>query len=59
MDSEEIIIRYYSKPIPVMVDPEKDHPSYERDMLLGWVCQGRCKRPVLQKFPNAEIVAKS
>lgn len=58
MASEEIIIRYYSTPIPVMVDPGKGHPSYERDMLLGWVCQGRGKRPILQKFSNAEIVAK-
>lgn len=58
MASEEIIIRYYSKPILVMVDPGKGHPSYERDMLLGWVCQGKCRKPVLQKFPNAEIVAK-
>lgn len=59
MNSEEIIIRYYSKPIPVKVDPGEHHPNYERDLLLGWVCQGSSRRPVLQKFPNAKIVAKA
>lgn len=59
MDPEEIIIRYYSEPIPVMVDPGKHHPRYEPDFLLGWICQGRCKTPVLQKFSSGEIVAKA
>ena len=59
MDSEEITIRYYSKPIPVMVDPGKHHSRYERDLLLGWICQGECKSPVLQKFSSGEIVAKA
>lgn len=59
MDADEIIIRYYIEPISVMVDPGKNHPKYERDLLLGWICQGGCRSPVLQKFPNAEIVAKN
>lgn len=58
MKHDEIIIRYYSKPIPVMVDPGKSHPCYERDLLLGWIYQGKTRNPVLKKFPNAEIVAK-
>lgn len=59
MEPDEIIIRYYRKPIRVMVDPGKNHPRYERDWLLGWICQGEAKSPVLKNFPNAEIVAKS
>lgn len=58
MDSEEMIIRYHIKPIPVMVDPGKHHPRYERDLLLGWICEGHCKRPILRKFLKAKIVAK-
>lgn len=58
MDSEEIIIHYFKKPIPVMVDPGKDHPCYERDVLLGWICQGDYKTPVLKNFPDAEIKSK-
>lgn len=58
MDSDEIVIRYYSKPIPVMVDPGKSHQHYERDLLLGWICQGESRKPVLKKFPKAELVAK-
>ncbi|QUY45986.1 hypothetical protein [Acaryochloris marina] len=59
MEQDEIIIRYYRKPIRVMVDPGKNHPRYESDLLFGWICQGKARRPVLQKFPDAEIVAKS
>ncbi|WP_299405404.1 hypothetical protein [Acaryochloris sp. IP29b_bin.148] len=58
MESDEIIIRYYCPPKPVMVDPGKSHPCYERDLLLGWICQGESKKPVLKEFPDAEIVAK-
>ncbi len=58
MEQNEIFIRYYSKPIPVMVDPGRSHPCYERDLLLGWIYQGKTRNPVLKKFPNAEIVAK-
>ncbi|WP_261892375.1 hypothetical protein [Acaryochloris marina] len=59
MDSEEITICYYSEPIPVMVDPGKHHPRYEPDLLLGWICEGSCKRPVLQEFSSGRIVAKA
>lgn len=59
MERDEIIIRYYRKPMRVMVDPGKNHPRYERDVLLGWICQGGCRSPVLQKFSKAEIVAKA
>ncbi|KAI9129359.1 hypothetical protein ON05_035130 (plasmid) [Acaryochloris sp. CCMEE 5410] len=59
MESDEIIIRYYCPPMPVMVDPGMSHSSYEPDILLGWICQGEHRWPVLQKFPDAEIVAKS
>ncbi|ABW33314.1 hypothetical protein [Acaryochloris marina] len=58
MESDEIIIRYYHQPKPVMVDPGKSHPCYEPDLLLGWICKGDSKKPVLKKFPDAEIVAK-
>ena len=57
--SEEIIIRYYRKPIHVMVGPGKRHPRHEHDLLLGWVCEGKGRRPILKSFPNAEIVAKA
>lgn len=59
MGSEEIIIRYYRKPLPVMVDPGKNHPQHEPDLLLGWICQGKDRSPVLKSFPNAVIVAKT
>ena len=59
MERDEIIIRYYLKPIPVMVDPGKHRPRHERDLLLGWVCEGKGRRPILKSFPNAEIVAKA
>ncbi|MGR3279315.1 hypothetical protein ACSYAD_30070 [Acaryochloris marina NIES-2412] len=59
METEEIIIRYYRKPIPVMVDPGQNHRRHEHDLLLGWICQGNDRSPVLKNFPNAEIVAKA
>ncbi|WP_041661564.1 hypothetical protein [Acaryochloris marina] len=58
MERVEIIIRYYRKPIRVMVDPGKNHPRYERDWLLGWICQGESRTPVLKKYPDAKIVSK-
>lgn len=58
MEHDEIIIRYYLKPIRVMVDPGKNHPRHERDLLLGWIHQGGRKSPVLKSFPNAKIMAK-
>ncbi|BDM83105.1 hypothetical protein AM10699_59660 (plasmid) [Acaryochloris marina MBIC10699] len=58
MESDEIIIRCYCPPKPVMVDPGRSHPCYEPDLLLGWICQGESKKPVLKKFPDVEIVAK-
>ncbi|QUY44810.1 hypothetical protein [Acaryochloris marina] len=58
MEAEEIIIRYYGKPIPVMVDPGKNHPRHERDLLLGWIDKEGHKSPVLKSFPNAKIMAK-
>ncbi|MGR3279631.1 hypothetical protein ACSYAD_31700 [Acaryochloris marina NIES-2412] len=58
MESDEIIIRYYRQPIPVMVDPGQNHRRHERDLLLGWIYQGGHKSPVLNSFPNARIVAK-
>ena len=58
MESGEIIIRYYRKPIPVMVDPGNNHPQHEHDLLLGWIHQGGHNSPVLKSFPPAKIVAK-
>lgn len=58
MESDEIIIRCYRKPIPVMVDPGGNHPQHERDLLLGWICQGENRSPILQNFPDTRIVAK-
>lgn len=59
MESDEIIIRCYLNPVPVMVDPGRHHSRYERDVLLGWICQGDYKMPVLKTFPGAEIKAKT
>ena len=58
IESEEIIIRYYLDPVPVMVDPGKNYPNNERDLLLGWICEGKGRRPVLKKFPNAKLMNK-
>lgn len=59
MESDEIIIHCYRKPIRIMLDPGKNHPRYERDWLLGWICQGESRTPILKKYPDAKIVAKS
>lgn len=58
MKSEEIIIHCFPKPIRVIVDPGKHHPRYEQDELIGWICQGEGRAPVLKKYPGAKIMSK-
>ena len=55
---DEILLRYYLYPIPVIVVPQRDHSKYEPDTLLGWIYIGNCNTPVLKNFPGADIVAK-